>query len=263
MTTYEKQKSSKSDDFEDFWQVASIRIFCFSCFHHQSVEVTLIIFVLNDTILFKFAFRKRLGYGCCDLTFVLQDLSIVELQKCIQLRRPIFHRHRNMTSGLSGRVVKIGFSVVSNLCKFGTSCFFRQLTIVSLRDLCNKLLHKLITGISCRELCHIFQVAHGVAGGVRERNFDVGGKIFNKFVAPYATPSNSTGLNSGVSNSSHSSRNSIVFRLCICGCVKLQYSVILRQHLHLADGDGVEFCQSLRLRHSFADENCIQVFQIG
>ena len=78
-----------------------------------------------------------------------------------------------------------------SLCQqhqFGTSCFFRQLTIVSLRDLCNKLLHKLITGISCRELCHIFQVDHGVAGGVRERNFDVGGKIFNKFVAPYATP---------------------------------------------------------------------------
>ena len=111
-----------------------------------------------------------------------------------------------MTSGLSGRVVKIGFSAVSNLCKFCTSCFFRQLAIVSLRDLCNRLLHKLITGISCRELCHIFQSAHGVAGGVRERNFDVGGKIFNKFVAPYATPSNSTGLNSGVSNSSHSSK---------------------------------------------------------
>ena len=105
--TYEKQKSSKSDDFEDFWQVTSIRIFCFSRFRHQSVEVTLIIFVLNDTILFKFAFRKRLGYGSCDLTVVLQDLSIVELQKSIKLRRPIFHRHGNMTSGLSGRIVKI------------------------------------------------------------------------------------------------------------------------------------------------------------
>ena len=168
-----------------------------------------------------------------------------------------------MTSGLSGRVDKIGFSVVSNLCKFGTSCFFRQLTIVSLRDLCNRLLHKLITGISCRELCHIFQVAHGVAGGVRERNFDVGGKIFNKFAAPYATPLNSTGLNSGVSNSSHSSRNSIVFRLCIRGCVKLQQPVILRQHLHLTDGNGIEFRQALRLRDSFVDEHCIQIFQIG
>lgn len=30
------------------WQVASIRIFCLSRFRHQSVEVTLIIFVLND-----------------------------------------------------------------------------------------------------------------------------------------------------------------------------------------------------------------------
>ena len=56
-------------------------------------------------------------------------------------------------------------------------------TLCSLRDLCNRLLHKFTTGISCCELCHIFQVAHGVAGGVRERNFDVGGKVFNKFAA--------------------------------------------------------------------------------
>ena len=39
--------------------------------------------------------------------------------------------------------------------------------------------------------------------------------------------------------------------------------VILRQNLHLADGDGIELCQTLGLRHSFADKYCIQVFQIG
>ena len=44
---------------------------------------------------------------------------------------------------------------------------------------------------------------------------------------------------------------------------KLQQPVILRQHLHLADGNGVELCQSLRLRHSLVDENHIQVLQIG
>ena len=55
--------------------------------------------------------------------------------------------------------------------------------IMSLRDLCNRLLHKFTIGISCCELCHIFQVSHGVAGGVRGRNFDVGGKVFNKFAA--------------------------------------------------------------------------------
>ena len=54
-----------------------------------------------------------------------------------------------------------------------------------------------------------------------------------------------------------------MFQLCILGCVKLQQSVILRQHLHLADGNGVEFCQSLRLRDSLVDEHCIQVLQIG
>ena len=129
-----------------------------------------------------------------------------------------------------------------------------------LRDLCNRLLHKLITRISCRGLCHIFQVAHGVAGGVRERNFDVGGKIFNKFIAPYATPSNSTGLNSRVLNWF---AHSIVLRLHILGCVKLQQPVILRQHLHLTDGNGIELCQALRLRDSFVDEHCIQVLQIG
>ena len=40
-------------------------------------------------------------------------------------------------------------------------------------------------------------------------------------------------------------------------------AVILRQDLHLADGDGVEFCQSLRLRDSLVDEHCVQIFQIG
>lgn len=40
-------------------------------------------------------------------------------------------------------------------------------------------------------------------------------------------------------------------------------SVIFRQHLHLADGNGIKFRQSFRLRYSFADEYCIQVFQIG
>ena len=52
------------------------------------------------------------------------------------------------------------------------------------RNLCNRLLHKFIVRIGRCEFRHIFQVSHGVAGGVRKRNFNVGGKIFNKFVAP-------------------------------------------------------------------------------
>lgn len=43
-----KKKPWKHCVSKAFWQVASIRIFCFSRFRHQSVEVTLIIFVLND-----------------------------------------------------------------------------------------------------------------------------------------------------------------------------------------------------------------------
>ena len=38
--------------------------------------------------------------------------------------------------------------------------------------------------------------------------------------------------------------------------------MILRQHLHLADGNGVELYQALRLRDPLVDEYCIQVFQI-
>ena len=40
-------------------------------------------------------------------------------------------------------------------------------------------------------------------------------------------------------------------------------SVILRQNLHLAYGDGIELSQSLGLRHPLVDEHRIQVFQIG
>ena len=82
----------------------------------------------------------------------------------------------------------------------------------------------------------------------------------NVQVCPHANPSNSTGLNSELLNWF---AHTIVFRLRIRGCVKLQQPVIFRQHLHLADGDGVEFCQSLRLRHSLVDENRIQVLQVG
>ena len=39
--------------------------------------------------------------------------------------------------------------------------------------------------------------------------------------------------------------------------------MVLRQDLHLTDGDGIKFCQPLGLRHSFADEHRIQVLQIG
>ena len=99
-----KSYPQKAIGFLGVCQVASIWIFCYIRFRHQSIKVTLIIFVLNDALLFKFTFRKRLGYGYCAFSLVLQNLSIVELQKCVQLRCPVFHRHRNMTFGLPRRI---------------------------------------------------------------------------------------------------------------------------------------------------------------
>ena len=59
-----------------FWQVASIRIFCFSRFRHQSVEVTLIIFVLND--IDRFSVVSNLCKFCTSFFFcqlpILKDV---------------------------------------------------------------------------------------------------------------------------------------------------------------------------------------------
>ena len=58
------------------WQVASIRIFCFSRFRHQSVEVTLIIFVLND--IDRFSVVSNLCKFCTSFFFcqlpILKDV---------------------------------------------------------------------------------------------------------------------------------------------------------------------------------------------
>lgn len=55
---------------------------------------------------------------------------------------------------------------------------------------------------------------------------------------------------------------SSLWLFCIISRFKLQNPMILCQHLHLADGNGVEFCQPFRLRYSFIDEHSIQIFQI-
>lgn len=49
---------------------------------------------------------------------------------------------------------------------------------------------------------------------------------------------------------------------CIISRIKLQNPVILRQHLHLANSNGVELCQPFRLRYSFINEHGIQIFQV-
>ena len=54
---------------------------------------------------------------------------------------------------------------------------------MSLRDLCNRLLHKFTTGISCCELCHIFQISNGITGRVRKKEFDVWDNAIYKFAA--------------------------------------------------------------------------------
>ena len=50
--------------------------------------------------------------------------------------------------------------------------------------LCKRRLHNLLFGKTQCKLRHVFQVSHRVVGGVWKRHFNVGGKIFNKFVAP-------------------------------------------------------------------------------
>ena len=51
-------------------------------------------------------------------------------------------------------------------------------------NLCKCRLHNFLVRKTQSKLRHIFQISHRVAGGVRKRSFNVGGKIFNKFVAP-------------------------------------------------------------------------------
>ena len=59
-----------------------------------------------------------------------------------------------------------------------------QSNIMIPSNLCKCRLHNFLVRKTQSKLRHIFQISHRVAGGVRKRNFNVGGKIFNKFVAP-------------------------------------------------------------------------------
>lgn len=87
---------------------SGLRLFIFFAgFCHQSVKITLIQPVLDNTIFFKLAFSKGFGNGSCDFSFVLQNFRIVELQKRVQLGRPIRHCHGNMPPCLAGGVVQI------------------------------------------------------------------------------------------------------------------------------------------------------------
>ncbi len=52
-----------------------------------------------------------------DRTFIMQNFHIVELQKRIQLRRSICHRHGTMPPRLPGRMVQIhGDDLIEFLC---------------------------------------------------------------------------------------------------------------------------------------------------
>ena len=52
------------------------------------------------------------------------------------------------------------------------------------RNLCRHRLHKCFIRISLREFCHVFEVPHGIALDIRERNADVCGKILYEFTPP-------------------------------------------------------------------------------
>ena len=86
---------------------------------YQSVKVALIQSILNDAVLLKLALRKGFCNGSGDLSFVPQNLRIVELQKSVQLGGPICHGHGDMPSGLPGSVVQIhGDDFVQPDCLF-------------------------------------------------------------------------------------------------------------------------------------------------
>ena len=77
------------------------------CACNQSVKVALVEPVLDNPVLLKFAFGKCFRNGSCDLSFVLQDFRIVELQEGIQLGGSICHGHGDTPTGLPGGVVQV------------------------------------------------------------------------------------------------------------------------------------------------------------
>ena len=88
--------------------------------------------------------------------------------------------------GNIARAVGVVHSLRSSPCTKGVLCYRRACPITQHyvpTGFVQQAVAQFITGISCCELCHILQVSHRVAGGVRGRNFDVGGKVFNKFAA--------------------------------------------------------------------------------
>ena len=88
--------------------------------------------------------------------------------------------------GNIARAVGVVHSLRFSPCTKGVLCYRRACPITQHyvpTGFVQQAVAQFITGISCCELCHILQVSHRVAGGVRGRNFDVGGKVFNKFAA--------------------------------------------------------------------------------
>ena len=74
---------------------------------NKAVKITLVQAILYHPILLKLALSKSLSDCGSNLSLVLQNIRIVELQERIQLGSPIHHCHRYMPSGLSGGIVEI------------------------------------------------------------------------------------------------------------------------------------------------------------
>ena len=71
------------------WPITGISAFYpFLGAGYKSVKIALIQLILNDTVLLKLAFRKGFCNGGGDLSFISQNLCIVELQKSVQLGGP-------------------------------------------------------------------------------------------------------------------------------------------------------------------------------
>ena len=74
----------------------------------QPVKVTFKQPVLNNAVLFEFAFRMGLGKLRRNPALVFEDLPFVKFQKHVQPFGPIFHRHGDFPAGTVFGKVQVG-----------------------------------------------------------------------------------------------------------------------------------------------------------
>lgn len=79
----------------------------------QLIKVRLEQAVLHDAVLFKLAFRVRLGNFGSDFSGILQNGTFIKFQKQVEALRPVLHGHRDIAFGAFLGQIKIGFDDTS------------------------------------------------------------------------------------------------------------------------------------------------------